>query len=62
MDIALHTADWVFEKGSYMARRVLAWEIGWMKNREIPEGKRGCFAKTRSWLDDEDVKNLCVND
>lgn len=39
-----------------MAKRILSWEISWMKYREIPEGKRGCFSKTKSWLD-EDVRN-----
>jgi hypothetical protein len=26
-----------------------------LQGLDIPEGKQGCFAKTRSWLNDEGV-------
>lgn len=40
----------------YFARRIVSWEIEWVDGRLIPEGKRGCFAKTRSWFNDEGVQ------
>lgn len=45
-----------FGKGIYFARRIVSWEIEWVEDRLIPEGKRGCFAKIRSWFNDEGVQ------
>ncbi|KAF8543086.1 hypothetical protein BDD12DRAFT_933621 [Trichophaea hybrida] len=46
-----------FGKGIYFARQVVSWEIEWMFARSVPEEKRGCFSKTRSWFNDEGVQN-----
>jgi len=35
-----------FGKGVYFARKVVSWEIEWIGNRSISEGRRGCFVKT----------------
>lgn len=45
-----------FGKGIYFARKLVSWEITWKKTRDIEEEKKGCFAKTRSWLNDEGVQ------
>jgi hypothetical protein len=45
-----------FGKGIYFARRIVTWEGDWLRDREIPEGKRGCFSKTKSWFKDEGVE------
>jgi hypothetical protein len=45
-----------FNKGLYFARKVVEWERSWIRERKIPEGKRGCFAKTFSWFNDEGVQ------
>ena len=45
-----------FNKGLYFARRVVQWEGTWVRERKIPEGMRGCFAKTFSWYNDEGVQ------
>ena len=38
-----------YNKGRYFARRIVEWEGLWIRERRIPEGKRGCFAKSFSW-------------
>ncbi|RPA78671.1 hypothetical protein BJ508DRAFT_349096 [Ascobolus immersus RN42] len=43
-------------RGLYFARKVITWEIEWRANRTINEGKKGCFAKTHSWFNDEGVQ------
>lgn len=45
-----------FGKGIYFARKIITWEIEWMRDNLISEGRRGCFAKTRSWFNDEGVQ------
>lgn len=45
-----------FGKGVYFSRKVISWEIEWIKEQSIEEGKRGCFSKTRSWFNDEGVQ------
>ena len=30
----------------------MEWEGTWIRHRLIPEGKRGCHAKTSSWFND----------
>ena len=45
-----------FNKGLYFARKVVEWERSWIRERKIPEGKRGYFAKTFSWFNDEGVQ------
>lgn len=45
-----------FNRGWYFARRIITWELTWIKERMIEEGKRGCFSKVRSWLNDEGVQ------
>jgi hypothetical protein len=44
-----------FNRGTYFTRKIVTWEISWLKNGFIEEGRQGCFAKTRSWFNDEDV-------
>ena len=44
-----------FGKGSYFARRLITWETELITTRSISEGRRGCFAKVKSWLCDEGV-------
>ena len=44
-----------FGRGTYFARRLITWEIEWIKMRSISEGRRGCFAKVKSWQCDEGV-------
>ncbi|RPA74382.1 hypothetical protein BJ508DRAFT_333155 [Ascobolus immersus RN42] len=45
-------------RGLYFARKVISWEIEWRKSQfhTINEGKKGCFAKTHSWFNDEGVQ------
>ena len=45
-----------FNKGLYFARRVVEWEGLWIRERNIPEGRQGCFAKVFSWFNDEGVQ------
>ncbi|RPA99438.1 hypothetical protein L873DRAFT_1789591 [Choiromyces venosus 120613-1] len=45
-----------FNCGWYFARKVVSWEITWIKSRYISEGWQGCFGKTSSWLEDEGVQ------
>lgn len=35
-------------KGPYFARKVITWELGWLRGRKVSERKRGCFPKTPS--------------
>ena len=44
-----------YGKGPSFARRIITWEIEWMEGRKIKEGRRGCYEKTRSWFNGEDV-------
>jgi hypothetical protein len=46
----------VHGRGLYFARKIIAWERSWLNSREIEEGRRGCYTKTRSWLNDEGVQ------
>ena len=45
-----------FNKGVYFARKIVEWERMWLRERRIQEGKRGCYAKTFSWANDEGVQ------
>ncbi|KAA8907993.1 hypothetical protein FN846DRAFT_1021166 [Sphaerosporella brunnea] len=45
-----------FGKGIYFARRIVSWEREWLEDGAIPEGKRGCYTKTKSWFKDEGVE------
>jgi hypothetical protein len=45
-----------FDKGINYARKIVKWEGIWIRERHIPEGKRGCFAKVFSWFNDEGVQ------
>ena len=40
-----------FGRGRYFARKIVTRERTWTKQRVIAEGKKGCYTKTRSWLD-----------
>jgi hypothetical protein len=43
-------------KGVYFARKIIEWERMWLRERRIQEGKRGCYAKTFSWANDEESR------
>lgn len=45
-----------FGKGLYFAQKVVTWELQWIREGKIEEGRRGCYAKTRSWFNDEGVQ------
>lgn len=45
-----------FNRGKYFAEKLITWERCWVRSREIPEGKQGCFQKTQSWFNDETVQ------
>jgi len=36
-----------FNRETYCACKIVTWEISWLKNGFIEEGRQGCFAKTR---------------
>jgi hypothetical protein len=41
--------------GTYFARKIVKWELQFLKGEEVAHGKKGCHAKTRSWFNDEGV-------
>ena len=43
-------------RGSYFARKIIARERSWLRSRDIEEGRKGCYSKTKSWLNDEGVQ------
>jgi len=43
-------------RGLYFARKIVAWERTWLQSRMIEEGRKGCYTKSRSWLNDEGVQ------
>jgi len=45
-----------FGKGLYFAQKLVTWELQWILEGKIEEGRRGCYAKTRSWFNDEGVQ------
>lgn len=45
-----------YGRGSYVARKIITWEIQWMTNRTIEEGQQGCHTKSFSWFNDEGVQ------
>ena len=45
-----------FNKGVYFARKIIEWEGMWIRERIIPEGKRGSHPRTFSWFNDEGVQ------
>ena len=45
-----------FNKGVYFGRKLVEWEVAWIRHRLIPEGKQGCHAKTSSWFNDAGVQ------
>ena len=53
--MALHIAR-SHGRGSYFARKIIAWECSWLRSRDIEEGRKGCCSKTKSWLNDEGVQ------
>jgi hypothetical protein len=44
-----------FNRGHYFAKKLVTWERSWIDKRCIPNGKQGCFTKTKSWFNDEGV-------
>lgn len=53
IEVAEKVARYGFDRGIAYARKIVSWEIEWRRFRQIPEGRKGCFAKTRSWFNDE---------
>ena len=45
-----------YEKGLYFSRKIVTWELQWIREGKIEEGRQGCFTKTRSWFNDEGVQ------
>jgi hypothetical protein len=45
-----------FDRGRWFAEKLIGWEIKWKQTRTIPEGRQGCFQKTKSWFNDEGVE------
>ena len=43
-------------RGLYVARKIIAWERSWLRSRDIEERRKGCYSKTKSWLNDEGVQ------
>ena len=41
-----------FGRGRCFARKIVTWERAWIKERNIPEGRKGCYTKVQSWLDE----------
>lgn len=56
IQIATKVSRYGFDRDIYFARKIVKWELEWRRFRQIPEGKKGCFAKTRSWFNDEGVE------
>jgi len=54
-ELALITAN-TFNRGKWVAKKIVSWEISWRNSRTIPEGKQGRFAKVSSWFNDEGVQ------
>jgi hypothetical protein len=50
-----YTTALSFWKGWYFVRKLVTWGLMVLRGLDIPEGEQGCFAKTRSWLNDEGV-------
>ena len=44
-----------FNRGIWFAKKLVTWERNWIDERCIPDGKQGCFSKTKSWFNDEGV-------
>lgn len=44
-----------FNRGKTFSEKLVSWERGWIRERQIPEGKQGCFSKSKSWFNDEGV-------
>ena len=36
-------------RGLCFSRKIIAWERSWLSGREIEEGRKGCYSKTKSW-------------
>ena len=51
-----HIVARCFNRGWYFSRKVVSWELTWLSQRYIPEGKQGCFGKSQSWFEDEGVQ------
>lgn len=43
-------------KGVFFAKKIVTWERQWLREGRIEDGRRGCFSKVRSWLNDEGVQ------
>ena len=50
-----------FNRGKWVAEKIISWEILWKKGRFISDGKQGRFAKISSWFNDEEVRLQCEN-
>ena len=44
------------DRGLHFARKIIAWERSWLRSRDIEEGRKGCYSKSKSWLNDEGVQ------
>ena len=53
--IALYIAR-SHSRGLYFAHKTIAWKCSWLSSQEIEEGRKGCYLKTKSWLNNEGVQ------
>ena len=53
-DMALSVSR-CFNRGKWFAKKLVSWERSWIDERCIPDGKQGCFTKSKSWFNDEGV-------
>jgi hypothetical protein len=44
-----------FSRGTFFSRKLITWERSWIDKGYIPEGRQGCFVKSKSWFNDEGV-------
>ncbi len=48
-----------FEKGGYLAQKIVTWERQWVTSRCIENGNQRCHAKSHFWFNDKGVQ-LCI--
>lgn len=54
-------ARMIFDKGDYVATCLRNWGKSFLLNGEIPGYNQGKFSKTVSFLEDEDIKEMCLS-
>ena len=54
-ELALITVN-TFNRGKWVAKKIVLCEISWRKNKTIPDGKQGRFARLNSLFNDENIQ------